>query len=55
MGEDGVRKLLGEPQRVEGGRLAIWYYQNHGSVMFSEGKVYRWSEPDPRFQLTPPR
>lgn len=40
-----VQKTLGEPQRVDGGRMAVWYYQNGGNVWFSEGKVNQWSEP----------
>lgn len=40
-----VQKTLGEPHRVDGGRMAVWYYQNGGSVWFMEGNVYRWSEP----------
>ena len=45
MSTSDVRKILGEPQRVEGGTRASWYYPNGGSIMFDEGKVYRWSEP----------
>ena len=40
-----VRNILGEPGRVDGGRFTTWYYQNGGSVVFLEGKVYKWMEP----------
>ena len=40
-----VQKTLGEPQRVDGGQVAHWYYQNGGNVTFMGGKVYQWSEP----------
>ena len=45
MNPSDVRKILGEPQRVDGGNVAFWYYQNGGSVDFYEGKVDGWSEP----------
>ena len=45
MGYDDVEKLLGKPQRVDGGNIAQWYYQNGGIVMFALGKVNRWEEP----------
>jgi hypothetical protein len=40
-----VQKILGEPQRVDGGNLASWHYQNGGRVVFYEGKVDHWREP----------
>ena len=40
-----VRGLLGEPQRVDGGEFANWYYPNRGSVGFYSGKLNRWQEP----------
>jgi hypothetical protein len=40
-----VRKILGEPQRIDGGNLARWVYQNGGEVFFFLGKVDRWEEP----------
>jgi hypothetical protein len=40
-----VRGLLGEPQRVDGGDIANWYYPNRGSVGFFLGKLNRWQEP----------
>jgi len=45
MNTSTVQKILGEPQRVEGGKFASWYYENGGRVFFYEGKVDRWSEP----------
>jgi hypothetical protein len=40
-----VRKILGEPQRIDGGDLAVWYYQNGGEVRFILGRVNGWTEP----------
>lgn len=45
MAPSDVRKILGEPQRVDGGKLAFWHYQNDGVVSFYEGKVDSWREP----------
>jgi outer membrane protein assembly factor BamE (lipoprotein component of BamABCDE complex) len=45
MNTSAVQKILGEPQRVEGGNIARWYYENGGRVMFYEGKLDGWSEP----------
>ena len=45
MGPSDVRKILGEPHRVNGGSLATWYYQNGGRVHFTFDKVDRWEEP----------
>jgi hypothetical protein len=45
MGPSDVRKILGEPQRVHGGNIAVWYYQNGGTVDFFLGKVDQWREP----------
>ena len=44
MTEDEVRALLGEPERVEGGSLAIWFWPD-GNVRFIRGKLEGWSEP----------
>ena len=41
-----VRYLLGEPQRIDGGELAFWHYQNGGLVRFMRGKLHGWVEPD---------
>jgi len=40
-----VQEILGEPQRVDGGKFARWYYENGGIVNFFNGKVDRWMEP----------
>jgi hypothetical protein len=40
-----VRRILGEPSRVDGGDYAIWYYQNRGTVTFISEKVNSWREP----------
>ena len=45
MGYSEVRSLLGEPQRVDGGRIAFWHYSNGGQVVFQGDKVSRWDEP----------
>ena len=45
MTPNDARKLLGEPNRVSGGEIATWYYQNGGSVTFMKEKLYRWDEP----------
>lgn len=45
MGYDEVRGILGEPERINGGDVAIWRYANRGEVGFFLGKLSRWSEP----------
>ena len=51
MKPDAVRALLGEPEHVEGGEIATWFWGNLApvqagpNVTFMDGKVYRWSEP----------
>lgn len=50
MSENDVRKILGEPFRIEGGRSADWFYDPNGigidaRVYFSNGKVDQWREP----------
>ena len=45
MSASDVQKILGEPQRVDGGKIASWYYENRGEVMFVNGKVQQWMEP----------
>jgi len=49
-----VQKMLGEPDRVDGGTIAFWHYPNGGTVTFVIGKVNTWSEPRPRAILTRP-
>lgn len=45
MSEIDVRRILGEPDRIDGGNLATWRYQNGGRIVFFEGKVDHWNEP----------
>lgn len=45
MGYDDVERILGTPERVDGGNLARWYYPNRAEVVFMRGKVDSWSEP----------
>lgn len=45
MSDSDVRKLLGEPSRINGGNLAVWSYEDGGTVTFYRGKVNQWSEP----------
>jgi hypothetical protein len=45
MSASDVQKILGEPDRVNGGDIANWYYQNGGMVTFMNGKLYHWMEP----------
>jgi outer membrane protein assembly factor BamE (lipoprotein component of BamABCDE complex) len=40
-----VQKILGEPERLDGGAVARWYYQNGGIVTFINGKAFKWEEP----------
>ena len=45
MSTSDVRRILGEPDRIDGGTIAHWYYQNGGEVIFFDGKAHRWQEP----------
>ena len=45
MKPEEVEALLGEPMRVEGGRLTTWYYDVSARVSFHDNQVDRWSEP----------
>jgi len=38
MDPSDVRKILGEPHRVKGGKFARWFYENDGMVHFYEDK-----------------
>lgn len=40
-----VRRLLGEPVRIQGGNFSIWSYPNNGSVTFYKEVIYSWVEP----------
>ena len=45
MDTSDVRQILGEPQRINGGKSTRWYYQNGGIITFWEGTVDHWREP----------
>lgn len=45
MGYDDVRKILGEPDRINGGSVARWYYKNGGEATFISNKLDSWKEP----------
>ena len=45
MDTSDVKKILGEPDRLDGGKIAEWYYKNGGRVTFFNGKVNQWKEP----------
>ena len=45
MSPNEVRGLLGEPQQVKGGYLAIWTYPNKGEVTFMGDALHAWREP----------
>jgi hypothetical protein len=46
MSYDEVRALLGEPENIEGGQIAQWYWGGRKSrVVFMSDKLYQWSEP----------
>lgn len=41
-----VKKLLGDPHKIDGAKNAVWYYDNGGVVRIIDGNVERWSEPE---------
>ncbi|MFV2058868.1 MAG: hypothetical protein ACC707_20590 [Thiohalomonadales bacterium] len=45
MSYDEVRNILGEPHRIDGGRIAYWYYQNDGRATFVNNRLQSWQEP----------
>ena len=45
MTPSAVRALLGEPERVDGGTVAIWRYPRNASVTFISDVLRQWSEP----------
>ena len=45
MGTTALQEILGEPERIDGGTVAFWSYENGGKVSFIEGRVSSWSEP----------
>lgn len=46
MDYESVERILGPAQRIDGGIIANWYYENGGRVNFFEGSVQRWKEPN---------
>lgn len=52
MGQEDVRKLLGNPARVEQAIFTTWYYHKtsklHSHVWFDEGKVLGWKGLEPK-------
>lgn len=45
MGYDDVEKILGSPERMKGGVVAYWFYENGGKVTFVSGRLHSWEEP----------
>ena len=45
MSPNDVQRILGEPERLDGGQVTIWYYKNDGRVVFMRGKTSQWTEP----------
>lgn len=41
-----VKKILGDPHKIDGAKNAVWYYDNGGVVRIIDGNVDRWSEPE---------
>ena len=41
-----VKKILGDPHKIDGAKNAVWYYDNGGVVRIIDGNVERWSEPE---------
>ena len=48
MSMDDVEGILGEPDFIQGGRVATWLYESGGYVMFHEGLLEQWMEPSSR-------
>lgn len=47
MSYDEVRALLGEPENIEGGIVAYWYWGSRKAyVVFVSDQLQRWSEPN---------
>jgi hypothetical protein len=45
MSPEKVRALLGEPDRIDGGTVAMWYWKSGGRVPFINDEVTAWTEP----------
>ena len=50
MSMNQVKSLLGEPRKIDGGSsFTYWYYSKvswHSRVIFYDGRVDRWTEPE---------
>jgi hypothetical protein len=46
MSYESVKKILGSANRIRGGNVADWYYENGGNVTFVNGEVHGWREPN---------
>ena len=46
MSELSVKKILGDPHKIDGAKNAVWYYDNGGVVRIVDGNVERWTEPE---------
>ena len=46
MSELSVKKILGDPHKIDGAKNAVWYYDNGGVVRIIDGNVDRWTEPE---------
>lgn len=46
MSTNKVFKIIGDPQRIKGGKITTWYYPNGGSVVFWDGYLNEWTEPN---------
>lgn len=47
-----VEKILGSPERINGGSVATWDYPNGGRATFIQNKVTSWHEPNSFKKLT---
>jgi hypothetical protein len=45
MNPNQVRAILGEPDRINGGGIANWYYANGGRAIFFDDGLNQWVEP----------
>jgi len=41
-----VLEILGDPHKVKGASVSNWYYENGGSLVFWDGYLKSWSEPE---------
>ena len=46
MSELSVKKILGDPHKIDGAKNAVWYYNNGGVVRIIDGNVDIWTEPE---------